>query len=315
MVKKTLKKVLHFFYQVIFNRNIDKKLGNIFFGNENLFSFNLFNKIYLKKISKKTRDEEFIKNYIEDGFAKSNKISENKIDLINEELSKQASNNDGSNRFFYSLNDNLKEKIKNILLNDLKSHINKLKNFYNSNIYVTNAVIFKYYGYNFNKNEVNSYQLYHNDQYLFTYFRLFINLEDVDLSKGPLHIFSVKNSNFFSKKHKYKSRYNYKKFGTEDDIAFKNVGKKGETLFFNTSRCLHRGGIPDEGKTRNMLCILFNAVPTMNKFDEDIFAFEKEKEEDIWSSDNLSKKYGEPKNILTLYKLYKNFKNKMIVND
>ena len=48
----------------------------------------------------------------------------------------------------------------------------------------------------------------------------------------------------------------------------------------------------------------------MNKFDEDIFAFEKEKEEDIWSSDNLSKKYGEPKNILTLYKLYKNFKIK-----
>ena len=107
------------------------------------------------------------------------------------------------------------KKNKNILLNDLKSHINKLKNFYNSNIYVTNAVIFKYYGYNFNKNEVNSYQLYHNDQYLFTYFRLFINLEDVDLSKGPLHIFSVKNSNFFSKN-----------TNINQDILIKNLEQK-----------------------------------------------------------------------------------------
>ena len=41
----------------------------------------------------------------------------------------------------------------------------------------------------------------------------------------------MKNSDFFSKKHKYKSRYNYKKFGTEDDIAFKNVGKKVKHYF------------------------------------------------------------------------------------
>lgn len=315
MVKKTIKRLLHFFYQFFFNRNIDKKLGNIFFNNENLFSFNLFNTLYLKKISKNKLDDKFIKNYSTDGFAKSKTISENKIDLINLELSKQNSNNDGSNRFFYNLNDSLKQKIKNILHDELSQHINKLKNFYNSNIYVTNAVIFKYYGYNFSKNEINNYQLYHNDQYLFTYFRLFINLENVDSSKGPLHIFSVKNSKLFSKKHKYKSRYNYKKFGTEDETAFKNVGKKGETLFFNTSRCLHRGGIPDEGKTRTMLCVIFNAIPTTNKFDEDIFALEKEKEADIWSSDHLSKKYGEPKNALSTYTLYQSFKKEMIIND
>ena len=29
---KNFEKSKHFFYQVIFNRNIDKKLGNIFFG-------------------------------------------------------------------------------------------------------------------------------------------------------------------------------------------------------------------------------------------------------------------------------------------
>ena len=66
---------------------------------------------------------------------------------------------------------------------------------------------------------------------MFTYFRLFINLENVDSSKGPLHIFSVKNSKLFSKKHEYKSRFNYKKFGNEDETAFKNVGKKVKHYF------------------------------------------------------------------------------------
>ena len=315
MVKKNIKKVLHFFYQIFFNKSFDKKLGNIFYNNENLFSFNIFNSLYLKKICKINKYDEFIKSYSDDGFARSPDIDKNKIDFLNTELNKQNSNNDGSNRFFYKLNDTIKEKIKDMLKDDLKDPIEKLKNFYNSNVCVTNAVIFKYYGYNVNKDGINDYQLYHNDQYLFTYFRLFINLEDVDLTKGPLHIFTVKNSKLFSKKHNYKSRYDYKKFGTEDDDAFKNIGKKGQTLFFNTSRCLHRGGIPEVGKTRTMLCVLFNAVPKKTCTSNDIFTFEDDQNVNIWNSDNLSKKYGEPKNILSTYKLYKEFKKEMTVND
>lgn len=313
---KIIKKFLNFFYQIIFNKKVDKKLGNIFYKNENLFSFNLFNSLYLKKISvTKNDNNEFIKTYKDEGFAKSLKVDINKINLLNAELSKQNSNNDGSNRFFYKLEKSFQGIIKNILNEDLNNPITNLKNFYNSNIYVTNAVIFKYYGYNTNGGEINNYQLYHNDQYLFTYFRLFINLEDVDSSKGPLHILSVKNSKIFSKKHNYRSRFDYKKFGTEDDDAFKNVGKKGETLFFNTSRCLHRGGIPEEGKSRTILCILFNAIPRKDSLDNGIFAFENDQNIDIWNSDDLSKKYGEPRNILALYNLYKSFKKEKFIND
>ena len=311
MVKKNIKKFLNFFYQLIFNKKIDKKLGNIFYKNENLFSYNLFNTLYLKKISKNEKKDEFIDIYKNEGFSESKKISDNKIDAINLELSKQNSNNDGTNRYFYKMTDDIIFNIKNILNDDLKEPIDKLQKFYNSKLCVTNAVIFKYFGYDSGIDKRNDYQLYHNDQYIFTYFRLFINLEDIDESKGPLHIFSVKNSLKFSEKHKYKSRFSYTKPGDMeiDKLAFKNVGKKGKTLFFNTSRCLHRGGIPKKGKTRTMLCVLFNAIPSNNFNENNIFEFENNPDTDIWSSDALSKKFGEPKNILSLYNLYKNFQN------
>ena len=41
---------------------------------------------------------------------------------------------------------------------------------------------------------------FHCDGYLYNYFKLFINLQDVNDNNGPLNYFSIKDNNYFLKK-------------------------------------------------------------------------------------------------------------------
>ena len=82
---------------------------------------------------------------------------------------------------------------------------------------------------------------FHNDRWLSTYFKIFINLEDID-HKGPTYIIPRDKKEDFIKKSRYKNRSNYSEVDYEH--SYINIGNRGESLIFNPSICLHKAGVP-----------------------------------------------------------------------
>ena len=288
IIKKTALKPLSYFYMTKF----DRSLGRVVFSNNNFLSYNLFNNFLYKS---QTSDSTFLKNYDKYGFVKGPSINKNLIIAINEELKTQNSINNGSNKFEYELTNKIKLNIREICNNDLNLYLNNFKKYYRSDIFVTNVAIWK--NFSFKKIDGSSdhfSESYHNDAYLKTYFKIFINIEDVGEENGPLHIIPRDLSKKFSKIVKFKGRGMYEGESIEK-MVYKNIGKKNESTFFNSSMCIHRAGIPMPNKTRSMLAIVFNAIPNIEN--NNIFYFEN-KGKDIWSKkDILSKKYSKPVNI------------------
>ena len=95
-------------------------------------------------------------------------------------------------------------------------------------------------------------------------------------------------------------------------MIFKNKGKAGESLFFSSSECFHRAGIPSIDNSRLMLGFVFNAIPNLQN--KDYFLLEKSKNS-LFLNDYWSKYYGKPAKIRDLFKFLVYFlfkKNKKI---
>ena len=135
---------------------------------------------------------------------------------------------------------------------------------------------------------------------------MFINLENVKKEMGPLHFVSKKNIKDFIKATNYKNRYSYNENNAEK-LVFENIGKKGNSLFVNTTQCIHRAGIPKSNKTRTMLLFHLNAIPG-EKNNKNYFEYENT-DNDIFLNDYWSKYYAKPTHILKNLNLLKNFFN------
>jgi len=89
--------------------------------------------------------------------------------------------------------------------------------------------------------------------------KLFVNLSDVDEDCGPFHIISYPRSRELVRLG-YRTRDDY---GLPDEVMedqahmAKAVGPAGAGLFCNTELCLHRAGIPAEGKWRDIVQFQF----------------------------------------------------------
>ena len=92
---------------------------------------------------------------------------------------------------------------------------------------------------NVNKEVYSNY--YHVDAYVYNHFKIFINLMDVDVDQGPLHIYSKNDTKKFMKLNNYKNRANYVDEELKDDLII-NTGKIGESFVASTTECLHKFG-------------------------------------------------------------------------
>ncbi len=275
------------------------------FQNQNNISYNLFNKIYKTLKTDFQYDSTTIKNFEKFGFSKSITIPESEINLINDKinLSKKRYLKNVTN---YEFDNDLKNLIKNLFIKNFREVIKDFSKFYSSRIVVSHIKIFTNHG--FDKVLVSKDQSfsenYHTDNYYFTYFKLFINLEDVNLKKGPLHFVPKSNTKNFLKITNYKNRYSYNENNVEN-LIYKNIGKKGESVFFNTTQCIHRAGVPDIDQSRTILLFHLNAIPG-NKQNLNFFEYENS-ESNIFLSDYWSKHYAKPIKFLDNLKLLKNF--------
>lgn len=296
--------------------NINKSFGVKLFKNPNTLNYNLFNFFYKKFIADKNNEDQLIA-YHNLGYIKPNIDSKNlaiflsnKIKSNNVKKIKEISN-DYSTAF--EIDDEMKKEIKNHLYDNFKDVIGALKRYYKNDIAVLNVQIKRNYGikdvgYYSQKERNKKFEYfnmyYHCDYYTMNYFKLFINLQDISLSDGPLTFYSINDTKKFVLKSKYKSRNSYNTLSLDNEI--KNSGKLGDCLILNTPQCIHKAGIPKYGNYRDVLFVNFVALP---KKIDDIFYFEKDYEDEVWGlSRSLVKKYSKPKSLRETIKLYKDFK-------
>lgn len=289
---------------------LNKNLGKVFFGNPNSFNYNLFNKYHLSLIAKKKTSINFIDKYINEGYFKTNINSEEVCKKLNDHICKQKIQITKKQHTF-EINDEMKKVIRDHINNDFKDILNQIEYFYNSKISVAKIRIARNYPLENSTEEVYSNN-YHVDHYTYNHFKLFINLMDTKIEHGPLHLYSKMNTKKFLKMNKYKNRSNYINKEINNSLII-NSGKLGESMFVNTTQCLHKAGEVKNNLYRDMLFITFITIPEKVET-KNFFYYEKQFKNSVWDSSGGSEilKIAKPKSLKKTIKLFlKYYNNKL----
>ena len=292
-------------------QKINKYGGIYLFNDANNLKFSLFNYFYNKKIVNLKNVDEEISFFHENGFFKPKINFKDEIDELKLNLDPSDVVRRNNFTFKYNLNANTKNIIKKILnTGDFLKLKKKIENYYNHKMYLINASVRRNFSLNLdNDHKIKYYSNnFHVDYYLINYFKIFINIHDVDEDKGPLELFSKKNSKKFVKKGNYKDRNNYSIKAITDCNLIKNIGKTGDAFVCSTPQCMHRASSPKNGNYRDMLFLTFAVTSTANENSNDIFYFEKDFEKEIWTtSETLNDKLCKPKSFKKQLNLLKKF--------
>lgn len=286
-------------------KTLKNEISLSFFKNQNNINYNLFNNIYQIFKPAPNLDNQTVSNFAKNGFSRSVSITESEIDTIKNNINK-TDKNYSNYVTTYLFNEKLKMLIKNVFNNNFKNEIKNFSDFYSSRIIVSHVKIFTNHGLDLkvNKDEQFFSEKFHTDNYHFTYFKLFINLENINIEKGPLHFVPKPNMKNFIKFMNYKNRFSYNEYEPKN-LIFKNVGKKGDSLFVNTTQCIHRAGIPKENETRTILLFHLNAIPG-KKNNINYFEYE-DSSRDIFLTDHWSRYFAKPRKLSENFKLLRNF--------
>ena len=289
-------------------KKIYEKINNILsiyiFGNPNRFNYNIFNFFYRTIICKNNKKDEKINQFVKNGYFKGSKASKEFIDLIQKNIINKNDVDEKTTEFLnqnkienkkknisFNVDPSLRNKIIEFIKTDFKDDLLGLENYYNNKISIAEIQVKRnlplenkeYYNRYTRTKEFEIYSnYYHVDAYVNTHIKMFINLQDVSEEDGPLHIYSKSSTRKFIKENKYKNRQNY--LCKELNGLYVNSGMVGETLFANTTECLHRAGIPKENHHRDILFISFIAIP--EKFDDNrsyLDYYNKFDQSGVWS--------------------------------
>lgn len=285
---------------------LDKYFGYFFFKNYNALTYNFFDLFLKNKISKKINNN-FIKNLLKEGYFVINFHFSDFANKLSSLIKLQDTKKNGAKYYKFNIDEDIKKLIKKFVNNDISNYLNNIKDYFNSNIYVTNVTLKR----NFYSTEAEEKEIYnnfyHNDAYIYTHFKLFVNLMDMDENTGPTHVFSILNTKkIINKVKKYKRNNLIEKLNSEIK-PYKHIGPAGKSFFCLTSKCLHKAGIPSKDKFRDYLIITFVAYP--DKKNDDIFYFEDSFKNEIWNgnTNKLTSSLAKPYTIKQMFNLYKRF--------
>lgn len=286
---------------------INKKFGIKFFNNPNTLNYNLFNYFLRRNIKKNIKDD-LMKKYHEEGYLNT-KINSKELSIyLSNEIKKQNPAFQEKS-FVFNINSEMREKIKEHIKKYYIDILNKFKIYYGKDIIVSNVELRRNYGLKYQDDYKKTKKAldrefysnyFHCDHYTMNYFKLFINIHDTSDEHGPLNFYNLKDTKEFVKNSNYKSRNNYKEL--QFSKLKKNIGNIGDSIFLNTSLCIHKAGVPVYNKHRDMLMITFVAPPSRI---EDLFYYDRNEHLNIWEENDLiSKKYSKPKNLRNTVRLY-----------
>tara|TARA_A100001011_G_C14294473_1_gene837790 strand:+ start:1122 stop:2027 length:906 start_codon:yes stop_codon:yes gene_type:complete len=295
---------------------INKYSGTYLFNEPNTLTYSLFNFLYNKFIINLDGADEEIKYFHENGYFKPKINFKNEVYQLNNVIEIDNVDNNQS-QFKFSLNSNSIQIIKKLLNSkkflDLKD---KLEKYFNSHMYLIDVKVARNFPIEKKiEHKMNLYSNnYHVDYYTVNFFKMFINLHDVDDTQGPMNFYSKKNSKKFIKFNNYKDRSNYNLRNEKELGLVKNTGSSGDLLICSTPQCLHRATSPNIGKHRDMLFLSFAVTSEKNEQNGSLYSFEKKNFDDIWNCTSvLSKKLCKPKSFREQIKNFRKFfKNKII---
>lgn len=253
--------------------NFNSKTLSLKLFNQRLpFIYILFNFFYKKFIVNKKINENLLK-FHNLGFTKLNVNFSSLIDEYKDKFYIKP-NNDKTSPYKseISLHDQDKKDFIFEIKKRLKPEIVELEKYFNCDIIISDIKLSRNF-YHKDQNNLNIEHYsnhFHQDSYLMTYNKIFINLMDIKEDDGPLEIIPYPYKKLFIKSFKYKDRNNYNSDG-DASLIYKNVGKKGDTLLFSSSRLFHRAGVPK--KFRDNLAIIIITLPKykrdkLNKIDD-----------------------------------------------
>ena len=244
--------------------HINIYLGIKVFNNLNLFTYNLFNFFYKLLIVKEKPD--YIKNWINHGFQNFEKIPDTYINNLNNNLSNQEGlikrnlNTIKENGFFeFQITTEIKNNILNIVKEPLKPLLGNLKTYYKSDIILSNMSVRR--NYNTESNSEKYSNFFHNDAYVFTLIKIFINLQDVTSGHGPFQFIKQEDSKRVLKANNKNIIKNRLSHLSQENLINYNTGSKGEVFMCDTTKIIHSAGIPEGKKFRDILFLEFCAYP------------------------------------------------------
>lgn len=271
---------------------INKYGGTFLFNSPNTLTYSVFNYFYNKFVINLEEADEEIKVFHENGYLKPNLNFQDEATKLIETLDEKRSIKSNASIQFL-LNEDSKKIIRNILKSSKFQNLkNKIEKYFNLKMYLINVVVSrnlpldKKIEHNTNVYSNN----YHVDYYLMNYFKMFINLQDVDETQGPMNLYSKNNSKKFVVSNDYKDRSNYKLDNEKELGLIKNTGSKGDLFICSTPQCLHRASSPEIGKKRDMLFLSFAVTSESKDSKQDLFSFEENYYEDIWSKGSQLRK-------------------------
>lgn len=264
----------------------------------------MFNYFHSNLIAnKKLEDDEDIAEYLIKGFFKTKINSYALCKYISDEIKKETPSpiNYG---YHFLITEQMKTRIREHINNDFGPLLKKLEKFYNAKIAVANIAVKRNYHIDEKTNKEVYSNYYHIDSYTYNHFKIFINLTDVDIDQGPLHIYSKIGTKKFMKVNKYKDRNNYHNSELQDQL-FCNTGKIRESLIANTTECIHKAGFVKKGFERDILFITFIAIPESDsKIEDNFFYYENKYSDDIWNNGNTVIKIAKPQSLKKTIKLF-----------
>jgi hypothetical protein len=278
----------------------DKKFAVKFFNQRLPLIYILFNFLYRKLVVNYKIDDKEIKQFHSSGFTKidislKKEIEEykDKFVLNNEELNKNEK------KVNFELNNIDKKELSIKIKKKLLPFIIKLEDYFNCDVIISDITASR----NYNHNDALNLDIdhfanhFHQDSYMMTYNKIFINLMDVNEDDGPLEVIPRENRNSFVKSFNYKDRFNYNLFGDKNLIR-KNIGKIGDCFLFSSPQVFHRAGVPKN--YRDNMQIILVTIP--KKYSEGL-----DKIDDIKLFQNnyqLYQKFTKPYSILKVIKLF-----------
>ncbi len=294
-----------------FLSKINKHGGVVLFNSPNTLTYSLFNFLYNKLIINLKGADEDILSFHKNGYLKSRINLSKEIDELKKILNENDVIEKNKATFGFKLNNQSRIVIKKLLGNpDFLKLKKRLENYFNLKMSLININVTR----NFNIPEDEEHKVkfysnnYHVDFYLMNYFKIFINLHDVDEKKGPMYLYSKSDTKKFVKKNNFIDRNNYAVKNEKELGLVKNIGKKGDVFICSTPQCLHRASSPAKGQHRDMLFLSFALSPEIKKDVDDIFFYEKEYEDSIWNnSSELRKKLCKPKSFRKQIKMFIKF--------
>ena len=281
--------------------NFNNKKFSVKFFNQRLpLIYILFNFFYRKFVVNSNIGDKEILQFHKSGFTKIDISLKKEIEEYKDKFFINDENqNDTLKKVPLELDKNHKKDLVIKIRKKLSPLLKKLEKYFNCDVFLSDIQIWRNYNHNdaLNLDITHFANHFHQDSYMMTYSKIFVNLMDVNEDDGPLEVIPRENRNSFVKSFNYKDMNKYNLFGDKTLIK-KNVGKIGDCCLFSSSQIFHRAGVPKNYRD-NMQIIL---VTIKKKCSEELCNIDNEKLfEDNYE---LFQKFTKPYSIIRVIKLF-----------